>query len=95
LRATCGRPACRHTTTNLRNASRLVLRYGMPTDKPLLITSDQSQSAYISGKEFQDRCLRELGYLPGTVGRRLSRFDLEFRPSVASLHADAKDPLDP
>ena len=88
-------PHARHTTTNLRNTSRLVLRYGIPADKPLLITTDQSQSAYISGQEFHDRCLRELGYQPGTIGRRLTRFDVEFTPSVDSLHADPRDPLDP
>ena len=88
-------PHARHTTTNLRNAARLALRYGLPAGRPLLITTDPSQSAYISGQEFSDRCLRELGYQPGTLGTRLSRFDLEFTPSVQSLHADARDPLDP
>ena len=88
-------PHARHTTTNLRNASRLVLRYGLPGDRTLLITTDQSQSAYISGKEFHDRCVRELGYQPGVVGKRLSPFDLEFVVSAASLHADSRDPLDP
>jgi hypothetical protein len=88
-------PHARHTTTNLRNASRLVLRYGFSTARPLLITTDASQSAYISAREFHDRCARELGYQPGVLGRRLSRFDQEFTPSVASLHADATDPLDP
>ncbi len=88
-------PHARHTTTNLRNAARLYYRYGMPSDKALLITSDASQSAYISGTVFRDRCLRELGYQPGVVGQRLSRFDVEFRPGIESLHADARDPLDP
>lgn len=87
--------ARRHTTTNLRNAARLALRYGMPSDRPMLITSDASQSAYISGTVFRDRCLKELGYLPGVIGNRLSKFDLEFTPDVESLHADARDPLDP
>lgn len=88
-------PHARHTTTNLRNAARLAFRYGLPAGRPLLVTTDQSQSAYISGKEFSDRCLREMGYQPGVLGQRLSRFDLEFTPSVQSLHADARDPLDP
>lgn len=88
-------PHARHTTTNLRNAARIVYRYGMPADKAMLITTDAAQSAYISGQVFRDRCTRELGYQPGVVGRRLSIFDLEFRPGVESLHADAKDPLDP
>ncbi len=88
-------PHARHTTTNLRNASRLVIRYGMPVDQPMLITSDASQSAYITGTVFRDRCLKELGYQPGALGRRLSKFDVEFVPGVESLHADATDPLDP
>lgn len=88
-------PHARHTTTNLRNAARLALRYGLPSGTPLLITSDQGQSAYISGQEFHDRCLREMGHLPGVLGKRLSPFDQEFMPSVRALHADARDPLDP
>ena len=88
-------PHARHTTTNLRNASRLAFRYGLPDGKPMLITSDASQSAYISGTVFRERCERELGYQPGTLGARLSRFDLEFTPAVVSLHADSRDPLDP
>jgi DUF218 domain len=88
-------PHARHTTTNLRNAARLALRYGLPATTPMLITSDAGQSAYISSTEFHDRCLREMGHLPGTLGRRLSAFDQEFTPSVRALHADATDPLDP
>ena len=88
-------PHARHTTTNLRNAARLALRYGLPASSPMLITSDAGQSAYISSKEFHDRCLGEMGHLPGTLGRRLSAFDQEFTPSVRALHADASDPLDP
>jgi len=88
-------PHARHTTTNLRNAARLALRYGFPAGQPLLITSDQGQSAYISGREFADRCRRELGYQPGVLGKRLSPFDQEFVPGVQSLHGDARDPLDP
>ena len=88
-------PHARHTTTNLRNAARLALRYGMPIDKAMLITSDPGQSAYITGEVFRERCQRELGYQPGTLGARLSKFDVEFTPAAVSLHADALDPLDP
>jgi len=88
-------PHARHTTTNLRNAARLAFRYGLPGDKLMLITTDASQSAYISGTVFRDRCLKELGYLPGELRARLSRFDLEFQPAEISLHLDARDPLDP
>jgi hypothetical protein len=88
-------PHARHTTTNLRNAARLAFRYGLPGERPMLITSDQSQSAYITGAVFRDRCLKELGYQPGTLGKRLSKFDVEFTPAIDALHADARDPLDP
>jgi hypothetical protein len=88
-------PHARHTTTNLRNAARLALRYGLPATTPMLITSDAGQSAYISSTEFHDRCLREMGHLPGALGRRLSPFDQEFTPSPRALHADSTDPLDP
>jgi hypothetical protein len=88
-------PHARHTTTNLRNAARLAFRYGMAVDRPMLITSDQSQSAYVTGLVFRDRCLKELGYQPGVLGARLSKFDVEFTPGLDSLHADAHDPLDP
>jgi hypothetical protein len=32
---------------------------------------------------------------PYRLGRRLTPFDLEFRPTLESLHADPMDPLDP
>ena len=31
-------PHARHTTTNIRNAARLIFRYGIPADRPALIT---------------------------------------------------------
>ena len=88
-------PHARHTTTNLRNAARLVYRYKIPFDKPGLITTDQEQSTYIQGNDFAARCLHELGYKPWDVLRRTSRFDLEFLPVLDSLQADPMDPLDP
>ncbi len=88
-------PHARHTTTNLRNAARLILRYGIPPGRPALISTDQYQSAYIESADFRDRCARELGYQPVVLGKRLSRFDLAFTPAAVSLHADATDPLDP
>jgi hypothetical protein len=88
-------PHARHTTTNLRNAARLMYRYGIPTDRPSLITTDAYQSDYIAGAVFAERCDRELGYRPYTLGERVSRFDLEWRPRVQSLLMDPADPLDP
>ncbi|SDA24865.1 YdcF family protein [Sphingomonas sp. NFR15] len=88
-------PYARHTTTNLRNATRRMVALGIPIDRPALIVTDAEQSAYIESALFADRNRTELGYLPGTVGRRLSLYDLEFRPSRLSLRQDPRDPLDP
>lgn len=88
-------PHARHTTTNLRNAARQIFRYGIPPDKPALVTTDPGQSRYIEEPGFADRCRRELGYVPHELGKRLNAFDLEFRPLRAALHADPLDPLDP
>ncbi|WP_240502203.1 YdcF family protein [Sphingomonas panacis] len=88
-------PYARHTTTNLRNATRRMVALGIPIDRPALIVTDAEQSAYIESPVFADRNRAELGYLPGTIGRRLSVYDLEFRPSRLSLRQDPRDPLDP
>jgi hypothetical protein len=88
-------PHARHTTTNLRNAARILLRYGAPADRPALVTTDPYHSAYLETADFRERCARELGYQPGTFGKRVSRFDVAFVPAADSLHADATDPLDP
>ena len=88
-------PHARHTTTNLRNAARLIYRYGIPPAKAALVTSDPGQSRYIEEPGFADRCRRELGYLPYELGKRLNAFDLEWRPRYDSLHVDPLDPLDP
>lgn len=88
-------PHARHTTTNMRNAARLLYRYGAPFEKLALVTTDASQSTYIEGEVFSKRCIDELGYLPYKIVKRLSPFDLEWLPQIDSLQADARDPLDP
>jgi hypothetical protein len=88
-------PHARHTTTNIRNAARLIWRYGLPFDKLALITTDIYQSRTIESEEFRQRCQRELGYQPYELRSRKSEFDLEFLPRLDSLHADSTDLLDP
>ena len=88
-------PHARHTTTNMRNAARLMYRYGLPFDRKALVTSDPSQSTYIEGAVFAKRCLDELGYVPYKIVGRTSIFDLEFIPAIESLQADPREPLDP
>ena len=88
-------PHARHTTTNLRNAARLLYRYNFPDSKPALITTDHGQSAYIEAPAFAQRCQTELGYLPFQNLKRISQFDIEFVPALDSLLVDPIDPLDP
>ena len=88
-------PQARHTSTNMRNCARLIFRYGIPMDKPCLSSSNKEQSHYISDKGMQERCMKELGYLPYTNGKRLTETEAEFYPLVSSLQIDFDEPLDP
>lgn len=88
-------PHARRTTTNLRNAARLIYRYGIPFERKGLILTDQLHSASIETPGFRERCRRDFGYEPVRLLSRISPFDLEFVPLIDSLHADASDLLDP
>jgi hypothetical protein len=88
-------PHARHTTTNFRNAARLVFRYGIPTDLKALVTSSKDHIAITTNNGFRIRCSTELGYFPMEFITRVSPVTAEFKPSVASLFFDANDPLDP
>jgi hypothetical protein len=88
-------PHARRTTTNLRNAARLIYRYGIPFERKGLILTDQLHSASIEAPAFRERCRRDFGYEPVRLLSRISPFDLEFVPLIDSLHADASDLLDP
>jgi hypothetical protein len=88
-------PHARHTTTNFRNAARLVFRYGIPTDLKALVTSSEDHIALVTKDGFRIRCSTELGYFPMEFITRISPAAAEFKPAVASLFFDANDPLDP
>jgi hypothetical protein len=88
-------PYARHTTTNFRNAARLVFRYGIPTDLKALVTSSEDHIAITTKEGFRIRCSTELGYFPMEFITQISPVVAEFKPSVASLFFDANDPLDP
>lgn len=87
-------PHARHTTTNMRNAARIMFRYGMPMEKVALTVTAPSQSRYI-GAELMARCVKDLGYEPYRLGARLSDFALEFYPNVSALQLDFDEPMDP
>lgn len=88
-------PHARHTTTNFRNAARLIYKYRIPFTKIALCTTTLDQSYYITNLNFDQRCERELGYIPYELGERLNRNDVEFYPLMESCTQDCIDPLDP
>ncbi|MDZ5647777.1 YdcF family protein [Nitrospirillum sp. BR 11828] len=88
-------PHARHTTTNLRNADRLIYRYGMPMDRKALVVTDLGQSGYITEDRFATRNQEDLGYVPFTALERVSPFDVAYLPTLSALTLDAGDPLDP
>lgn len=88
-------PYARHTTTNLRNVTRRLMALRAPLDRDVLIVTNPAQSQYIASPDFVARSMRDLGYMPGTVGIRISPTDLTFRPSPRSALIDPMDPLDP
>ena len=88
-------PYARHTTTNLRNAVREVIRYGIPTDKPMLISSDQAQAGMILKPAFDVRCMTEMHLRPWLSLHVLSATEIEMMPNRDSLQEDASDPMDP
>lgn len=87
-------PHARHTTTNLRNANRLVYQFGIPANKPILIVSDSSQINYI-GKGMEKVALRDLGYQPHQQLKQLNDHEVSYYPNRESLQVNSTDPLDP
>ncbi|WPV67801.1 YdcF family protein [Chitinophaga sp. LS1] len=88
-------PHARHTTTNFRNANRLIIRYNIPINKPALCVSTSDQSGYIADDRFDTRNLKELGYLPYQKKQKISSQETVFYPTMESLQMDPLDPLDP
>ncbi|TPG21158.1 YdcF family protein [Sphingomonas koreensis] len=88
-------PYARHTTTNLRNAARLLIGLGAPSDRPALIVTNLEHGASISNQAFVDRNIAELGYEPGKIGAALSPYEFPFVYDRKSLRVDPADPLDP
>lgn len=86
-------PCARHSHTNLRDAGRFMLRFGL--SKALIVTS-RDQAFYFANQvssSFEARCLADLGYRVGEL-RSLPDATVEFRPSASVLQR-GNDPLDP
>jgi hypothetical protein len=97
-------PCARHTTTNLRNAGRILLQHGV--DEALVVTSDGpnwwprrhrwrffEQSYYLGFpwlSTFHLRCVVELGYRVGEL-EWLEPMHVRFRPSQKVLRHSWKE----
>ncbi len=89
-------PHARHTTTNYRNAARIMLRCGFPADRYALSTSSESHINDVASEtSLPQRCLRELGFVPYRAGKRLSARVIEFVPLPESFIIDPTEPIDP
>ncbi|WP_374164491.1 YdcF family protein [Arcticibacter sp. MXS-1] len=86
-------PQARHTTTNLRNAARIMFQAGFPANKKSLITSRAFHIASV--KNMADRCIKELGYVPYKLGEIIEPRSIEFTPEITSFRIDNDEPLDP
>lgn len=94
-KALIAEPHARHTTTNIRNAVRIMLRCGFPSEKPVLITSTSDQLDSIEGKSFEKRCLKEMYVYPCVMGQRTGKYTLEFMMLPSAMQINPLDPLDP
>ena len=88
-------PHARHTHTNLRNIVRIMMRKGIPTDRPSLVTSSTHQIDYLTEPRFLNATTRDLGHVPFTVGKRINDREIEFLPGVTAPQVGSTDPLDP
>lgn len=88
-------PHARHTTTNVRNAGRILWREGFPVNKPALITSSLSHIDYVLSDRFKKRFLKELKTVPFRLGKRIADRLVEFYPNENTLIINPYEPLDP
>ena len=86
-------PCARHSTTNLRNAGRFMLKYHLRT--ALVVTSRDQAFYFANGRlsSFEIRSRAELGYMVGSLKNRTST-TLEFAPNEGVLRRGS-DPEDP
>ncbi|RYF45193.1 MAG: YdcF family protein [Chitinophagaceae bacterium] len=87
-------PHARHTTTNMRNAVRLMFKYGVPTDRPGIVSTTRGQSAMVANT-LAKRCEKEIGYSPFKAGEILSESLTEFYALRSAFRIDPEEPMDP
>ncbi|AQX10628.1 hypothetical protein BAY32_15490 [Elizabethkingia ursingii] len=87
-------PFARHTTTNVRNAGRMIIDYGFPKDKWSLVSSSKTHIDYVE-KAMDKRSIKELGTVPYIVGKRIDDLLLEYKPTAEAFLINPAEPLDP
>jgi hypothetical protein len=92
-------PFARHSTTNLRNAGRLMRALGMT--RGLVVTGWDTptfdQAFYFAHpilSTFAQRCRSELGYLVGSTSSVIDGHHVAFTPAAEVDTVDVRDPLD-
>lgn len=86
-------PCARHSTTNLRNAGRFMLKYHLRT---ALVVTSADQAFYFSNglvSSLEPRSRTQLGYVVGDLKGKTTT-TVEFAPSDDVLRRGT-DPLDP
>jgi DUF218 domain len=86
-------PCARHSTTNLRNAGRFMLKYHLRT--ALVVTSADQAYYFANGRisTFEGRSRADLGYMVGDLKHKTAT-SVEFAPSDEVLRR-GPDALDP
>lgn len=88
-------PHARHTTGNVRNANRIILRQHIPFDKPVLGVSSRSHINYIAADRFKKACKRDFGFIPFKQLKRISDTTVAYYVDSVSLQINAVAPLNP
>ncbi|QES89330.1 YdcF family protein [Rhizosphaericola mali] len=88
-------PHARHTTTNIRNGVRLLMKYHFPMDKEGLIVTTHEQSSWLTDAKFAKRCEEEMSVIPFNNMHRISPTVVSYIPNLQSLLINNKEPLDP
>lgn len=89
-------PHARHTTTNVRNASRILIRRGVPLEIRVLTISSPLHILVVASPLFAARCLNEMGYVPyKEMKPGKNKYECSFALNEDVLQIDATDPLDP
>lgn len=88
-------PHARHTHTNIRNTGRLMIRYGIPMDRPVLITSCDWHLDFIQTERFDSISTNLMIIKSFEQGKRISgtRIGCLILPSCTQV--SPIDPLDP